>query len=657
MAITAVEVKRREPFCPGMAFGEGGTYERIDAVARFAVDPAHPANGRIADLGLAPRDASGRVTFEADFVLLQPTDPARANGNLLASVSNRGRTTIVPFSFPPAGWIPVAGSEAIEPGDAFLLRHGWTVGFGGWQWDVIRGPGRVGLEAPLAFEADGRPATTAVTCGFQPLTARASEYLGHWPTHPPFHTDRVHIAYPAADLDDQRAVMTVHDRPGAARTVVPRARWRFARVADDDSVTSDDSWVALDGGFTAGLIYEVTYGTSRCPVAGCGLLAFRDLGSFLRDGPEAMNPAAGRVRRTFAHGVSQSGRFLRDLLWNGLNLNESGRQVYDGIFVQVAGARRGEFNFRGAQPSAQYVAGPAQQPPFAYASSTESAETLADRQRAVGGMPKVFEFNTANEYWRSNAALVHADAVANRDHVIPDDVRVYMMASCQHGPGVPFLAERALLQPEQRFANPMSILNQTAPQRAALAALERWVTEGVEPPPSNVPALGDATLVPQKPVLGGFHAIPGVSVADAESLPRLAAAGGEPYASYVSAIDADGNEVAGVRLPDLTVPLATHAGWNVRHAENGGPGQIADMTGSSIPFAVTREERERAGDPRPSIAERYRDEDDYLGRYREAALASVAERWVLAEDVDRLVEGARRMYRRLTSAEGRVVRG
>jgi len=632
MAVIGFQMLTRRPYEGGKSFGEAGPYERIDGVLHMAVDPAHAMNAGITDLDLAPRDAAGRVHFAADIRLLRPLKPP-PNGKLYTSVVNRGRAGIVPFSFPPKGFRPVY-DDSLVPGDGFLLERGYTVAFTAWQWDVVRRPGALGLQAPMAYEPDGRPAATTVRVRFQPLTDRPSEHLAHWPAHPSFDPAQYHQPYPAADLQQPDAVLTVKDTPNGAATALPRESWRFSRSVDGTE-TANAEWISLDGGFEAGRIYEVAYRTERCPVAGLGLLAIRDAASFLRYGTAAEgNPCAGTIANAFTHGVSQTGRFLREFLLTGCNVDEESRQVFDGIFIQIAGARRGDFNIRGAQPSAQYGAGPAFAPPFTYAPTSTCQDTLLDRQRERGGIPKVFEVNTANEYWRSDGLAVHTDPATEKDLELPGNVRVYLMAGCQHGPGIPLLTDRPPLTPEQRLGNPMSWLNYTPLTRAAMANLEAWVVEDREPPPNQVPSFAASSTTSRESVLECVGKIPGAA---APALELLAT-------TPVTAIDGDGNEMAGIRLPELQVPLATSAGWNVRHRDNGGEGQLSDMVGSTIPFARTPEERATSGDPRPSVVERYADLASYQGQVRTAAENLVADRLMLAGDVDRSVANATNLW-------------
>jgi hypothetical protein len=287
MSVSHLQVTRRSPF--------PYDYERLDGSLHFAVDPAHPANARIVDLDRAPRAADGRVHFSADFVLLQPADAARGNRRLLYYVVNRGQRVGVPFNHVPARPATLPPTDEIDVGDGFLMRRGWTVAMCGWQWDVERRPGLMGLAAPQALGPDGAPLRGRVSVAFQPNVAHPDQRLAHWPLHPePGRQMLAHRPYPAADVDEPTAELTVRDWMYGARTVVPRDRWRFARDEGGRPVP-DDSFVWLEGGFLPGRWYEVVYTTRLCPVVGTGLLATRDCVAWLRHGAAGApgGPSAG----------------------------------------------------------------------------------------------------------------------------------------------------------------------------------------------------------------------------------------------------------------------------------------------------------------------------------------------------------------------------
>jgi hypothetical protein len=642
MAVTHLDILSRAPYAEGCPFGDAGAYERIAGVLHFAVEPEHGANRAIVDLDRAMRDAEGRVRFRADFCLLQPVDPARGSRRLLYEVLNRGRKGLTRmFNHAPPEATP---SVAIDPGDGFLLRRGWTLAWCGWQWDVIATDALLGLEAPEALTLVGdRPVPIAgqIQVTFQPNETSREVLLA----------DRVHQPYPAADVDDPDATLSAADWRGGEAMPIPRDRWRFARDGERGPVAAD-THVWLADGFQPGKVYTVVYRTNRSPVVGAGLLAMRDCVAWLRHGKAgAGNPAAGRIDHTFVYGVSQSGRYLRQFLYDGLNLDEAGRRVFDGVLCHVAGARRGEFNHRYAQPSQQHTPSFGHLAPFADDPGADGPGLL-DRQRLLGGVPKIFYTNTAAEYWRGDGALAHIDARGERDLALPANSRAYLLASAQHGPGTLPLT-RHNPNDGAMGEHPFNALDYAPLMRAALANLDAWVTEGVEPPPSVVPRLADGTAVPHERVFETYRALPGATIPDPDLLPHLRrfdlgpeadrrigrypATPGEPYPAIVSAVDADGNEVGGLRMPDVAVPIATYTGWNPRHPATGGPGQFIPMQGSSLPFPRTPAERAATDDPRPSVAERYRDRDDYLAKVRAAAEDLVSQRYLLAEDVEMAV--------------------
>jgi hypothetical protein len=648
MPVTAFEIRSREAFEGGREFGDAGAYERIDGVLHYAVDPANESNLGIVDLARAARDEQGRVHFEGDVTLLQPADASRANGRLLADVVNRGNRTFMRYNLATADasrrdWIPA--------GDGYLMERGWTIASIGWQWDVPRTEGRLGLDAPSALDADARPIQGWVSVSHQPDTDVPHFML----------SDRGHTPYTAADLEQADARLMVRDFPNGTRQEIPRDRWRFARV-EGGAMVPDATHVALDGGFEVGRYYEAIYRTDMCPVVGAGLLAMRDGAAFFRHATADDNPARGRITHTFVVGISESGRFLREFLHTGANIDEEGRPAYDGMHIHIAGGRRGEFNYRYAQPSVIEPYGLGHLPPFAYeetidARTKEPIPGLLARLRARGHVPKVIATNTGTEYWRGDASMLHIDPAGAIDLPEPPETRTYLFASTQHGSGTLPLSYGTPQAPNTT-TNPRNITNYMPLLRAMLANLEAWVCEGVEPPLSALPRLADGTAVRRDRAaydLSGFPPLAQLRTSRLWSLPKLdfgaeadKGIGAYPpvvkltdqFPSFVSAVDADGNERAGIRLPDIAVPLATHTGWNPRHASIGGQDETAGLNGSSVPFAVTPAEREQTNDPRLSIEERYRDREDYVTRVRAVAEELVAARYLLEQDIDVAVANA-----------------
>lgn len=649
MAVIQLEIQSKTPYEGGREFGAGGAYERLDGLIHFGVDPGSTANREIVDLDKAERGADGLVHFQSDFCLLQPVDVQRSNRRLLFDVANRGRRNLTGI-FNRASR-PQLATEAIDPGDGFLMRRAWTLAWCGWQWDVVRSPALMGLEAPQALE-NGAPIEGQVLVQFQPVSRLADHLL----------CDRVHRPYAAADVSQPDAVLEVRDWLDGPATVIPRERWRFAQERDG-RVMEDEASVWLEDGFEPGRFYEVVYRTKTCPVVGAGLLAVRDAASFLKNGSESEgNPCAGRIDRTFGYGVSQTGRFLRHFLYLGLNLDEQRRQVFDGLLPHVAGARRGQFNHRFAQPSQQNTPDFGHLMPFTAGDQTDPVTGVSDgllhRQRKTGGVPKIIATNSGAEYWRGDGSMLHTDISGTHDVEPPEEMAIYYLAGAQHTRGALPLTTTNLLD-GSRGTNPFNVVDFAPLLRAALVNLDHWVTEGVAPPPSVFPRLSDATAVPVEDVIHAYEELAITRVPDsgrlkklrrldlgpraAQGIGRYPAEPGAAYRTYMPAVDADGNELGGVRLPDTAVPLATYTGWNPREPATGGRGQIIDMLGSTVPFAPSAAERRLGSgktDPRPAIAERYRDREDYLGRVRLAAEELARQRYVLDEDVDLLVDTA-----------------
>ncbi len=595
--MSGIRQEARRPFAGGQPWGSAGPYEAISAVADFAVDPQLPANGGIVDLPLAA-DPDGLVRFDADLRLLRP--PGGGNGKLLLVVPNRGMLGGLPFSA-GAPW-QLADLDELDPGDGFLLRAGWSIAWCGWQWDVQRDAGGLGLRAPTVDVGPGW-----MRLEFRPDTLQADHPLSD--SSPLF----AFADYPTADVDDPEAVLTQQLTPDGTPARLPRECWRF----------TDERTFALDGGFQPFRWYTLTYRTNHCPVTGAGLLAVRDCVCWLR--------REYGYGQAFAFGVSQSGRFLRQFLYEGRNVDEAGAPVFDGVFAHIAGARRGEFNHRYAQPSLTHPLGFGNLPPY------DTAGLLAP-QRAAGHCPKVFFTNSSWEYWRGDGALVHVDAATGGDLPDDPDARVYLLAGTDHIGAAP-------LKELMPAANPFHHHDVGPILRALFMALTEWAGSGTEPPPSRVPRWSDGTATRRAAVLQRFAAVPGVHLPDADALnvtrdidlgpDAHQGIGVWPYRlgtakpAVVSAVDAGGNEVAGVALPVVAVALAAYTGWNPRHPIDGLPTPLYEFVGSRLPLL--------SGAPLPP-------REAYEEAVRAAAERLVSERFLLARDVDRTVSEALRVY-------------
>jgi len=643
--VVRVEVASRVDVLGGKAFGAAGAYERITGRVYFSVAVANPHNRGIVDLENAENVKNGEVEFSAGFVAFRPKDASKGNGAMLLEVPNRGHARIL--SLVDGGDVDAKN----DAGDAWFLRNGFTVVSLGWQWDAagddaLKGltptPGGsvLKLSAPVAKD-HGKTITGLLRGDLMPSKMMPEIPLGHYMLGNIGGTE-----YPVAAPDDPRNVLTVRDSRSAPRTVIPRLEWQFASTVEGKLVASDRS-IHLNGGFQPGKIYEYVYVVANPIVAGLGFAAVRDFASYAKHASDAIAP----VQRVYGEGISQNGRFLRDFLYQGFNADEEGRMALDGVLAHVAGAGRGSFNYRFAQPSrdaqpTSSVFFPTDVFPFTDQPETDPATGeaggLLDRAARDKVEPKMFFSNTSYEYWGRVCALIHVTADGKRDAAISDHVRIYHLTGLQHFSG-PLPVEKGvgdLLGQEPQTPLPAKYF-----WRAMISNMDAWVRSGTLPPPSSYPTIADKTLVPLRdwafPKLAGVNTPHEASEAwhidfgpdwrqGILSLqpPKV----GEPFPVLVPQVDADGNEEDGVRLPEYTVPLGTYTGWNLRDPSIGAPDERVPFEGSFIPFAKTAEERTKAHDPRKSVAERYSGAADYMTRYNAALAELVKERWILPED-------------------------
>jgi len=599
--VVGVDIAQRADVANGAPFGDVGPYEAVTGKIRFAIDPTNKRNLAIVGLEHAPRNAAGKVEFSADVAILRPKDPAKGNGTLLLDVVNRGNKTVL-NSFDRAG---------SDHDDGFLMRRGFTVLWVGWEFDAADGTMRI--DVPALADTHCR-----VHGGVTPNEDASTVAFGDV------------ARYRATDPNAENMTLTVRD--GLLGKATPIARNRYAL---------DGNRVALTGGFKAGRTYELEYEVASAPLAGLGFAAVRDAVAWARQATDANL----RVQRALAFGASQSGRFLRTFLYYGFNADEHGRQVFDGVMAHIAGASRLDLNRACATPTnlGQFDATSF---PFADQALHDPASGLEegalDNPRARDFKPKVFYTNTGVEYWGGarSAALIHTTPDGGQDLVLPDNERVYFLTGSQHGP-TRFPPAEPRLGAQRENPNDYWLT-----MRALLVAMDEWLRGGAAPPPSRYPRLDDKTLVRAADV--AFPSLPGVRAPQTLPIgpraPNLAiphaGSPGTPLPYLVPQTDHDGLELAGVRLPEIAVPLATYTGWNYRNASIGGADQLFPLLGSYIPFPATADARAAAKDPRAAIAERYPSKQAYLDQVRAAADKLVADRYLLAEDLPAVLERA-----------------
>ena len=622
-AVRRVEITERTPVLHG-------AYERVVGRVRFGMNPKLAANRIVRDLDLAQLDANGEAESTADFYILQPADPAKANGTVLFEVSNRGgKGMLSRFNF---------ARGASDFGDEWVMQQGFTLVWLGWEWD-IPASNATALHFIAPHYRPGTPREGLVRAEFTPEKSGVTMPLG----------DRAQDAIPVG----KAIALYVRSGTDAAPRQLPASAY---------SLAAGGRSLQMPAGFEAGMIYEFVYQGADPVVAGTGLAAVRDFISYLKYGGEPAGWSGSRpvVKRAIGFGISQSGRWLREFLYDGFNAAEDGRKVFDGVWADVAGAGRGSFNFRYAQPSRDgwpyiNVFYPTDLFPFTDSDETDpvtgASGGLLHLARAAHVTPKLFFTNDSSEYWGRAASLIHITADGKHDALLLPDTRIYFIAGVQHFP-------RSLPLVKQGTQYTINVVDHRPVQRALLSDMEAWIADDTPPPASVYPHIAAGQLT----ALAGltFPAIEGVSTPRHPRVARRLDFGPE-FASHgvilqeppkvtgafpvmVPQVDADGIDLGGVRLPEVSVPLATFTGWNLRAPGRGAPSEMAEFYGSTFPFAKTKEARAAVHDPRLSIAERYTGREDYLKRIDAAADALIRQRLVLPQDRDFVIECASRLW-------------
>ena len=659
--ITRIEITSQTSAFNGASFGAAGKYVQIDGKAYGEIDPNDPANTPITDIALAPR-VNGMVQYSMDFSILKPEN---GNGTLVYDVVNRGNKLLTGLNI---------GGSATAAGDGFLERQGFTLAWSGWEGDISSG---IRITLPVAKNADGSSITGKVR----------GEYILGAPA--PSVNVSAPPAYAAASTDNSTATLTRRVHQHDAKEVIPNSQWAFANCSTTWAVgtaltaPADPTKVCLQGGFDTNHIYELVYVAKDPTVAGVGFAATRDFITFLRNGNGAThgngnakkvaaaagpaNPLGNTIQKAIIYGSSQSGRFIRNWLHSGFNVDENGHQVVEGAMPHIA-SNRGSFNVRWAQPTrlsgtqhteAQF---PGAESPSTWGVSHDPLSGVTggqlDRCRNDHACPKIIQTVSDTEFWQSLMSLNITDSEGKHDISLPQEVRLFQFSSTHHGGGNP-LAQPPAVMPNVP-ANGQLRANSNPyvwHQRALLVALREWVVNNVEPPASLFSSLhGNSLVKPTEVKIPYFPAVNATvaglmnrkffldrghlfDVQDISGVMNEPPVVGDEYNVLVPQVNADGNDIDGLRNVNVRVPLGTYTGWNARKA-GFSEGDSTDLTGGFIPFFKTKAERLAAGDPRLSLEERYPTHADYVNKITAAAKELQSQRLLLQEDVDSIVAAA-----------------
>lgn len=646
--IQRIEITSRQVNFDGTSFGAVGQYEKLMGKAYGEIDPADPRNAVITDLALAPRNARGRIEYSMDIFILKPVDLSKGNRKLFMEVNNRGGKLFGAFNQSAGGNNPTTAADA---GQGFLMNQGYSMAWSGWDPSAAAGNNALTITLPVAKNADGSS-----------ITGPAYDYI----VFDNGTTLTATLANKVASLDKTQATLTVRDRLTDTPTAVPGTGWEY---------TSNNQIRLLPVGtaFKQSAIYEFKYTAIDPVVAGIGFAATRDFVSFLRnatvDTVNTPNPLAGNVTRTLAFTVSQPGRYMNDFVWLGFNQDERGGKVFDGVENWIAAGTGIGLNYRFAQPARternrQNHLYPEAPFPFAYAVTTDHITGKTDgrnrRCQLTSTCPKIMQVNSANEYWVKTGSLVHTDTQGN-DLPDPDNVRFFLLSGVEHA------VSGAAPNSPGVCAQPRNTTDPNAALRALFVAMDQWV-DGTAPPPSAVPRKNDGNAVfstttafsglgiGEVPQAGlGWPNIPGVLYDGLVTVrnrfdfgPQFDSgiisttpptATGQVYPSFVSKVDADGNEIAGIRLPPVAAPIATTTGWGHRATAFAGP-DGCESSGQTIPLPVTTAQQTSSGDPRTSVEARYVDKAGYVAAVTAAAQALQTRRLLLQADVDAYISAA-----------------
>jgi len=629
--IEEFEIISRTVAFNGTSFGEVGPYELIRAVAHAKANIKESLNLSVIDITRSNPDKDGWVHYRFDVVILRPINPQKSSRVILYDVVNRGDERVI--NRLNEGSLKDFNNN--NPGNGFLMKQGVTVVWSGWQGDVpLSGKNfQLGTQFPIATDKDKIiQGTVSAQVVFNHLQSPAI----------------MKLPYPVAE--GEQGELTV--RPSALQPHHPiqRSSWSF--------ISKQAIKINRPENFDGGAIYDFVYIAKNPIVMGLGFLGVRDLMTWLRSGlPDEkgnLNPlndlreapciysvsckfeSSPTADSVIAFGNSQSGRFLRDFLYQGFNQNLLGKKVFNGMMIHVAGARRTFTNYRWSQPGRfskehedHFV--PGDDFPFTYSTLydplSKKNDGLMKSCELSETCPKIIQTDSSLEFWQGRASLVLTNG-DGKDIDLPDQVRYYLISSTEHAPE---LKPKKVMYCSQ-LTNPVQV---KPVLRALFIKMLDWTLNNKLPPPSQYPTVLAKTLVPPLPIdqfefpnLSKFGLIyTGVHNTLSNDLQT-----NKKYQLMMPMVDSDGNDLAGIRLPEISVPVATYTGWNLR-TENFALNHLCGLEGSSIPFSESELDKSKNQDSRQSLEVRYPGgKEEYLQKLQAAAYKLYDQGFLLESD-------------------------
>jgi Alpha/beta hydrolase domain len=659
----------------GQTFGTGGsvgTYDKIVGTAYGQLNPNDPKNQVITDIALAEKNSLGMVEYSVDFFILKPSDLSKGSQKVFYESPNRGGKQYGGF----AGMTGNANNPGVAADinttatyPAFLLNRGYTVMWSGWDAEpmVTATPDLVKATLPLAKNPDGSS-----------ISGPMYEYI----VNDNATTKCAATYFSPVSTDTTKATLTKRQSMTDTPTVVPSTDWAWggaSSCATSSTSTNSNSISFVNGAsFQQSWIYELNYTAKDPYVAAVGLAATRDFVAFMRnakvDSLGTANPLAGNIKSVATWTNSQPSRLINDFIWLGFNQALDGSKVFDGHLSFIGGGNGLGINYRFAQVGRternrqNHIAQLEGVFPFSFTTTTDALTGKTDgrnvRCTATNTCPKVMNLFSSNEMWVKNGSLLTSHPNTGLDVVEPANVRNYLVSSGPHGSGTTSTSTAPTTN--SQFNSQVDALPL---HRGLWVALDEWISAGTTPPASAHSSIDNGTAafipstnatltalgisqVPQADI--GYPNIPStinkysglVTVRNywnfgpdynkgiLANIPGIAT--GNFYRSSVPKVDADGHEIAGLRLPEVDVPIGTSSGWALRPALYGGKTDGldgAEGSGQFVPLAKD-DPSKVSGDPRASITARYGTKAAFVAQRASAAQALMNRRLIL--DADRV---------------------
>jgi hypothetical protein len=667
--VVDIEITESTPVMQGKQFGDVGAYERIKGIAHFEIEPDHKRNKTIADLNRAPKNSNGKVQFRSEFEILRPVDSSKSSGVLIFEALSQGEKLSLGLLHDIDARHSLNQIDATANlGNGFFFRKGHSIAWAAWQGNVQKIDGRLTADFPVATNEGDSIEELTVT------EFNGRSFGEQNPTTLPLSGRSYITPYSAISTDQTESGASLYMMESASVNYystevgkgeeIPKENWAFAHCPDGWPGTPSTDYICVKNGFLKNRNYHLLYKAIDPPVMGLGLATTRDFLSFLKN-HQTDAPSNHKLTPTIDHvlcqGISQGGKYLRDFLYQGFNVDTDNKKVCDGINIHAAGVEKTYLNYRFSQPYRQSMQHserfiPDVNFPRQYSIRVNPFLKFPDGiLKKPAFDPLIFHTDTSTEYWQSRASLVGASEGATMDFTESSKVRRYLISSTETYNRFNDIAHSGY--GERQCLYQSNNVHIGAIMRALITSLEDWVVHQVEPVESIYPRVEDKTLVEPSAlnlpkVFSEDYRSAANGSGDMNFGPRVKFNRGvvdilipEPIAGHkilVPQLDELGHEIAGIRHPRIAVPTGTHLGWNIRTTEFGG-GDLCDEHGAFVPLSLDDQQAAELNDSRPSLLSLYPSYDAYVDKFQEVTNSLVEQRFLLEEDATLLLNQAKQI--------------